>query len=186
MELMNNKISKPKSRRLFWRVAGITTLVFIVAGAVLVQHIRHRLPPGLMLDIRAGVAARDIPDADQRFEKYLEGRYGPMSDAANRQKAFLDFFNIEHIKALKLLVQHSPENLRQANINATAKWLQHYRESLNPAERADLAARLQSPEGRTMLQQATQQYNSQDVRYRGQTVAVISQLLTTISSLQKP
>jgi hypothetical protein len=37
-----------------------------------------------------------------------------------------------------------------------------------------------------MLRAATALYNSQDVEYRGQTVPVISELLTTIASLPKP
>ena len=138
-----------------------------------------------MQDIRAGIAARNIADADQRFQKYLEGRYGPQSDPANREKAFLDFFNVDHIRALQLVVRHSPEGQRQANINATAKWVAQYRESLSAQQRADLGARLQTPDGRAMLRRATAQYNSQDVQYRGQTAPVISQLLKTIASLPK-
>lgn len=183
---MQVKANNPKSRRIFWRVAGITLLVILVAGAIVVHRIRQRIPPELMQDIRAGIAARNIPDADQRFQKFLEGRYGSQSDPANRQKAFLDFFNVDHIRALQLIVKHSPENMRQANINATAKWLEQYRQSLSPEQRADLRARLQTPDGAAMLRQATAQYNSQDVQYRGQTAAVISQLLKTIASLQKP
>jgi len=183
---MKEKPAPPKSRRFFWRVTGITILVLTVAGAFVVHRLRHRLPPELMQDIRAGVAARNIADPDQRFQKYLEGRYGPMTDSANRQKAFLDFFNVDHIRALQLLVKHTPENLRQANINASAKWVEQYRQSLTASERADLTARLQLPAGRLMLQQATAQYNSQDVEYRGQTAPVISQLLKTISRLQQP
>jgi hypothetical protein len=76
--------------------------------------------------------------------------------------------------------------LRQANIDASAKWLVQYRESLTPAEREELGAELQSPDGRAMLRAATAEYNSQDVAYRGQTVPVISQLLTTIATLPKP
>ncbi len=176
---------KAKSgRSKFWRVAVICMAIFVVLGAVVVHRVRRVLPPELMQDIRAGIAARNIPDADERFEKYLELRYGPQSDPANRQKVFLDFFNLDHIRALQLMVKHSPENQRQANIDATAKWVEKYRESLTPQQRADLSARLQSP-GQTMLQQATAQYNSQDVQYRGQTAPVISQLLQTIASLPK-
>ena len=58
---------------------------------------------------RAGLAARPIKDPDARLHKYLEERYGPMSDADNRQKAFLDYFNVDHIKALQLMVKHDPE-----------------------------------------------------------------------------
>jgi len=165
---------KAKLRGIFWRVAGITIVVLAVVGAVVAYRIRQRLPPELMQDIRAGIAARNVPNADQRFQKYLEGRYGPQTDPANQQKAFLDFFNVDHIRALQLMVKHSPESQRQANINASAKWVEQYRQSLSA----------QSPAGRSMLQKATAQYNAQDVQYRGQTAPVISQLLKTISSLQ--
>ena len=63
----------------------------------------------MMKDVRAGIAARHIADPDARLAKYLEGRYGSMDDPANRRKVFLDFFDVEHIKALQLLVRHSPE-----------------------------------------------------------------------------
>jgi hypothetical protein len=158
-------------------------LLFIGAAAFVIYRVR-KLPPELMQDIRAGIAARNLPDADQRFEKYLAGRYGPQTDPANRQKAFLDFFNPEHIRAMQLLVKHSPPSQRQANINASAKWVEHYRESLTPAERASLRERLQSPAGQAMLRQATAQYNQQDVYYRGETAPVISQLLTTIATVR--
>jgi hypothetical protein len=171
-------------RRLFWRVMGIVVLFIMLAVAVAAYRLHRRLPPELMQDIRAGIAARNVSDADERFGKYLEERYGSMSDPANREKAFLDYFNVDHIRALQLLVKHSPDSQRQANINASAKWVQQYRESLTPQERAELSARLQSPEGQAMLRSATAQYNSQDVQYRGQTAQVLSQLLKTIASVQ--
>jgi hypothetical protein len=183
---MSHKLRDPKSRGLFWRIAAITVLVFVIAGAIVLHHIRQRLPAGFMKDVRAALAARKIPDADERFRRYLELRYGSLDDPANRKKAFLDFFNVEHVKSLQFLVKHTPENLRQANIDASAKWLVQYRESLTPAEREELEAELQSPDGRAMLRAATAEYNSQDVAYRGQTVPVISQLLTTIATLPKP
>ncbi len=158
----------------------------LIAGAAGFFTIRKRLPPELSKDIRAGLAARRIQDADARFEKYLEVRYGPMSDPLNQQKAFLDYFNVEHIKALQLLVKHSPEAQRPQNIAAAARWVENYRESLTPDDRAALRARLHTPAGVEMLRRATAQYNSQDVHYRGQTAPVISQLLKTISSLQTP
>ena len=133
---------------------------------------------------RAGLAARPIKDPDARLHKYLEERYGPMSDADNRQKAFLDYFNVDHIKALQLMVKHSPEAQRPGSIAAAARWIEGYRESLTPEERAALRAQIQSPAGVAMLRRATTHYNSQDVRYRGQTAPVISQLLHTIASLQ--
>ena len=98
---MNEPARQPITAKVFWRLCGVTLLVLALIGMVVVHHLRRRLPAGLMQDIRAGIAARQIPDADQRFRKYLELRYGPLSDHANEQKAFLDFFNVEHIKSLQ-------------------------------------------------------------------------------------
>lgn len=173
-------------RRIGWRVAGIVLALLLVAGAIGFFTVRKRIPPEFSKDIRAGLAARHIQDPDERFHKFLEMRYGPMSDPANRQKAFLDYFNADHIKALQLMVKHSPEAQRPGSIAAAARWVEGYRNSLTQPERAALRAQLQSPEGVTMLRRATALYNSQDVHYRGQTAPVISQLLTTIGSLQNP
>jgi hypothetical protein len=180
---MQAKAKPKKSWRLFWKITGVTLLVFVAAGAYVVHRIRQ-LPPELMQDIRAGIAARDIADPNQRFEKFLESRYGSQNDPVNQRNAFLGFFDPDHIKAMQLLVKHSPKNQRQANIKAAANWVQQYRENLTPQQRADLAARILSPEGRATMQQATAVYNSQDVHYRDQSQAVISQLLTTIASLK--
>lgn len=175
---------KTTSKGSWWRILGVLLLVLVLVGVALGLAVRRRLPPGLGKDIRAGIAARHIKDPDERLKKYLEGRYGPLSDPANRQQVFLDFFNVEHIKALQLLVKHAPESQRQASIQAMARWIESYRNSLTAQERADLKTRLQGSEGQAMLKRATTQYNSQDVAYRGQTAPVISQLLQTIGSLQ--
>jgi len=183
--LADNQVTAIRKRG-FWRVTGIALAILLIAGAALVYSVSRRLPPGIMKDIRAGIAARQIPNAEERLNKYLELRYGALTESANREKVFVDFFNIEHVKALQLMVQHSPEEQRRSNILAMANWVQNYRESLSPEDRAALNARFQTPEGRAMLRQATAQYNSQDVQYRGQTAPVISQLLKTISSTQQP
>jgi len=182
MQTKQTTDQKPKSWHRFWQVAVITLVVLTVAGAYVVHRIRQ-LPPELMQDIRAGIAARNITDPNQRFEKFLEGRYGPLTDPANQQKAFLGFFDKDHIRAMQLLVKHSPENQRQANINASANWLQKYRENLTAQQRADLGVIVLSPAGHEMMKQATALYNMQDVYYREQTKPVISQLLKTIASL---
>lgn len=165
---------------------GFALVAVLIAGAVGWFAIRRRIPPELIQDIRADIGVKDIWDANQRLQRYLDLRYGPQSDPANREKVFMDFFNIEHIKALQLMVQHSPENQRQANIATMTRWVGEYRKSLTPQERATLNAHFQTETGHQMLRQATAQYNSQDVRYRGLTAPVISELLNTLSSVQKP
>lgn len=138
-----------------------------------------------MRDIRAGLVARPIRDPDSRIAKYLEARFGDLSNPANREAAFVAFFDVEHIKALQLLVRHAPEKQRQASIDAMARWLAAYRDSLSSRESAALNARFQTDEGRAMLRRATAQYNAQDVRYRGSTAPVISELLRTLNTVDR-
>lgn len=177
-------MSEPK---LTWRrAAALALAALIVLGAVVGYSVRRRIPPEWIADIRAGMAARNEKDADGRLNRYLENRYGSQSDPTNREKVFVDFFNVEHIKALQLMVRHSPEAQRQDNINSMAEWVVDYRESLSEADRARLREQFGTDAGRVMLRQATAAYNVQDVRYRGQTAPVISELLKTIHSLQEP
>ena len=48
-------------------------------------------------------AAAQVKNAPRPVERFLELRYGPLTEPANRQKAFLDFFNVGHIKGLNML-----------------------------------------------------------------------------------
>ncbi len=180
--------SRTQNKRLgvwsWWRVLVLAFVAVSIAGTVLLVVLRRRVPPGMLKDIRAAIPARGIQDPDERLTRYLELRYGSLSEAANREKVFLAFFDVDHIKALQLIVRHSPDDQRQANIQAMARWVEGYRNTLTDEERAAINAKFQTPEGRAMLRKATAQYNSQDVRYRGMTAPVISQLLQTISMVQ--
>lgn len=175
--------SRGRRRVRWWWIVGGLGLVLAV-GVLWPSIAWWRLPPGIKQDIRAGMAARDIRDPRERLEVYLETRYGSLEDAGNRQDAFLDFFNVEHIDALQLMVRHSPADQRQANIDAMTKWLQRYRETMTPQEKAALRQRFEQAGGRQLLMQARGHYNRQDVYYRGQTAPVISELLKTIHSLE--
>ena len=134
---------------------------------------------------RAAIGARGEQDADARFHKYLENRYGSLEDPVHREKAFEDFFNRNHIKTLQLIVQHSPPDQRQANIMATARWLAHYRQDMSAQEKADLANYFQSEAGQAALQGATAQFLSQDPEYRSATTPVINQLMTTLTGVKQ-
>ena len=134
--------------------SAVACVALLVAGAWVRQH---RIPPGLMRDVRAGLVARSIEDPDARLRAYLDARYGSMVDAANREAAFLDFFNLDHIRALQFLVKHSPESHRQGNVDAMGRWVAGYRASLTPEQRAALNAQFQTPEGQQMLKRATAQ-----------------------------
>jgi hypothetical protein len=160
-------------------------VIIAMAAAAWLWVARAKPPPGMLKDIRAGITARHIADPDKRILQYLDARYGPMSDPVHRQEAFLDFFDVEHVKALQFLVQHSPRNNRQADIDAMSRWVENYGKSLSPQESASLSALFQTPEGQRMLRRATALYNSQDVRYRGSTAPVISQLLRTLHQIEQ-
>ena len=175
---------KTRTKRWLWALAGVGGLL-AVALLVGFGMLRQRLPPGVMQDIRAGLPVRDIKDPNDRLAKYLENRYGPLTDPANRQQVFLDFFNVERIKTLQFLVRHSPADHRQPDIEAMASWLAAYRANLTPEEKSTLKGRFEGAEGQTMLRRATAQYNSQDVWYRGNTAPVISQLLQTVKEVQQ-
>lgn len=177
---------KNRQARVFLWAALCALAAVVVAAIIWVRSFQNVPTAELMKDLRAGIAVRQIKDPDERFRKYLERRYGPLSDPANRQRVFLDFFDTAHIRALQIIVQHSPADQRQDNIKATADWIAGYRATMTAQERADLRAQLQSDAGQAMLRQATAQYNRQDVYYRGDTVPVISQLLATIHDVQSP
>ena len=120
------------------------------------------------------------------MERFLELRYGPLTDPANRQRAFLDFFNVGHIKGLNILGSRMPSDRRQSNITAMAQWVANYRATMTSEEKAALGSYVTSPVGRATLQQATAQYLQQDVRYRAGSAPVIQELMTTLATVQKP
>jgi hypothetical protein len=146
------------------------------------KHFQQYTPAEVVLDIRAGIAARHDP---KPVEKFLELRYGPLTEPTNRQNAFLDFFNVGHIEGLHFLVSHSPVERREKSIHEMAEWVAEYRRTMSPAEKQALRERIQTPAGREMLSRATAKYLSQDVRYRGATSPVIEQLMATLVSVQQ-
>ena len=175
---------KKTSRTKLFLWAGGTTLLVLALGVALWIHRFHRYTPAeVVQDIRAGLAVGNSPRPAERF---LELRYGPLDEPANRQKAFLDFFNVGHIQGLQILVARTPESRRQANINAMAQWVADYRRTMSPEEKQALGTYLGSQAGRLTLQQAASQYLQQDVHYRAATAGVIRELMTTVATVQKP
>ncbi len=165
---------------------GLAGLLLAGAGALVwFRTFRHYAPREVMKDIRAGLAARHVREPQARVEAFLGARYGPLTDPANRQKAFLDFFDVDHIKGLNFIVNHTPVEQKQANTRAMAQWIAQYRRTMSPQERAALQASLDSEAGRTMLRRATAQYQSQDVYFRGAQKAVVAELMTTLAELRK-
>lgn len=127
-------------------------VVIVVAGLAVLHRLCNYPPREAMLDIKAGLAARHAP---KQLERFLEVRYGSMTNPQNREKAFLDFFNVDHIKGLNFLVSRMAADRRGSNITAMAEWVANYRESMTPGERNFLSAHLNSPEGVVKVRQAT-------------------------------
>lgn len=170
-----------RNRNRKWIAVAAMVLLLAAAGAGWgVWRLQHAW---IAQDLRAGLAARSIRDPDARLRKYLEGRYGNLEDPAVRRRVFVDFFDPERIRALQWLVRHAPEENRRASVEAMARWVAEYRNSLTPEERASLGAEFGTPEGRERLGRATAQYNAQDVHYRGMTAGVISELLRTLNEV---
>jgi len=174
-----------RRKKILWR-AGIVVLVVgiitIVAG---IHYVHTYIPKEILPDIRAAISARGVIDPDARFRKYMENRYGSMDDPAHRERAFEDFFNRDHIRAMQLIVTHSPPDQRRANIRATANWLASYRQTMTSQEKSDLSIYFHSDEGRAALQAGTAQFMAQDAEYRSSTSPVINQLMTTLSGLKQ-
>ena len=149
-----------------------------------IRRFHHYTPVEALQDVRAALQVKDEPEPVERF---LELRYGPLTDPANRQRAFLDFFNIGHIKGLSFLASHMESDKRQACTMAMAHWIADYRTTMTPDERAALGAYVRSDVGRDTVRQATVQYLVQeDVHFRASTAPVIQELMTTLATVRKP
>lgn len=173
---------KKSGRILLW-TGAVALLVVAATAAYWLYRFGRYTPAEVRADLRAAVAARDAPQPVARF---LELRYGSMAEPANRQKAFLDFFNPGHIEGLQIIVRHTPGHLQASNTLAMAEWVAHYRRTMTPAEKAVLGAYFNSEAGRARLRQATSRYLAQDVHYRAHTAPVIRELMITVAAVQQP
>jgi hypothetical protein len=178
-------MKKRTTRILLW--GSLAGLILVGAGAaVWVRTFRYYRLKDVMEDVQAGLKARHIKEPQARVEAFLEARYGPLTEPANRARVFLDMFNEDHIKGLNFIVSHTPAEHKQANTQAMAQWIANYRVTMTPDERVILQARLNSEEGRAMLRQATARYQAQDVYFRGAQKPVIRELMTTLAALREP
>jgi len=168
-----SKIILATSTTVLLTLAVVTGWMWKTRGPVLKE---------IALNLRAGAQSRH---AEKPFERFLELRYGPLTEATNREKAFLGFFDPNHIQGMHRLVKYMNEGERKTNIMATAHWVAHYRETMSDAEKAALASWVQSAEGRSNVRQASAVFRSRDVAYRSETEPVIKELLTTLAALQQ-
>ncbi|HYG35899.1 MAG TPA: hypothetical protein VEC99_14000 [Clostridia bacterium] len=171
-----------KTKKLLWAVA-ILLLLTSVGIALWTHRFASYTPAEVTQDIRAAIAAKNAP---RPVERFLELRYGPLTDPTNRKKAFLDFFNVGHIEGLQIIVSRTPEHMKQANMESMARWVADYRNSMSPEEKQALGDFFRSEAGQAQLQKATAQYLKQDVHYRAHTAPVNSELMATVSAVQNP
>ena len=168
-------------------VASAVGMALIAAGSVLwTRTFHHYSPRELLKDVRAGLAARNIQPPKARVEAFLTARYGSLTEPANRQRAFLDLFNVDHTKALDFIAGHSPASQKQADTQAMAEWIAQYRKTMSAEERAALRTRINSQSGQSMLQQSTAHYMAQEESVRNAQKAVMMELTATLTSLWKP
>jgi hypothetical protein len=173
---------KRKTKVMTW--TGAIVLALLALATVLWVRRFHRYTPiEVVQDLRAAAASKTDP---RPVERFLELRYGPLTEPANRQKAFLDYFNLGHIEGLRLIVHRAPAAHRPVAIAGMAQWVANYRQGMSPEERLSLAAFLRTAAGQRMVQEATAKYLSQDVDYRAATAPVIRELMATLAEVQKP
>ncbi|MCF7668472.1 MAG: hypothetical protein K9N48_01700 [Verrucomicrobia bacterium] len=162
----------------------LTGVVILAAGTGFWYYkFKRYTPVNAVKDIKAAIAARE---ASEPVERFLESRYGSLSDPKNRRDAFLDFFNVDHIKGLRMISKHIPNSKRQKYVNAMAEWIAEYRTTMSSEEKAALRNRLNEPDSRIIFQQAASRYLQQDIRYRAATAPVITELMITLNEVQNP
>ena len=147
---------KTRTKKLLGGVA-VVGLILALIPLIWIWRFKHFTPVEAIQDIQAAIKVRN---REHPVEQFMEVRYGPMSDPANRRKAFRDFFNVGHIEGLQILVRRAPAERREQSIAAMAQWVANYRDTITPSEQESLRATLDTPAGHTTLQQATAKYLS--------------------------
>jgi hypothetical protein len=166
-------------KTLVW-IGGGGLVLLIASFLIWTKHFHHYTPMEAWKDLRAASQVEHSPDPVQLF---LELRYGPQTDPANRRKAFVDFFSAAHIEGLYLIVGDSTDSGTKTLVSEVAQIIKDYRETMSPAEKADLGAYFRSDTGRAHLREATTCYQSKDVQFRAVTTPVVRELLTTLTSM---
>lgn len=164
-------------KRLFWAGAG---LLLIMGACLALWTLRFPTytPLAVAQDVRAASQAGSV-------EEFLELRYGPLTEPTNRQKAFLDFFNPDHLEGLYRIVSLLDGERKDAVVTAMSAWIADYRRGLTSKERETLRAYINSDAGRATIQKAAAAYLREDVAYRAATAPVVAELMATLVALQE-
>src|SRR3989304_5912237 len=94
----NQKKSRGMTRSMRYKRLCCAGGVLIVIAGALALWWNHRwgkyAPSSAYRDV---LAAMRVGDAGKPVEAFLNLRYGDMESADNRQRAFVEFFNVDHI-----------------------------------------------------------------------------------------
>jgi len=170
------------ARRVLGTIAAVALVVLALAATWWLRRFRTYTPAAAILDLQA--AAR-VQDAPRPVERFLELRYGPLTEPGNRQQALKDFFDVGHIEGLYLIAGYLPPAKKRDRIDATSRWIASYRETMSPQEQAELQQYFASDAGRARIRAATVQYLKKDARFRAETAVVIEELMLTLDAIQR-
>ena len=136
--------------------------------------------PDSMTSVPGGITTSNL------VMRFLDVRYGPMTEATNRQAAFKDFFNLAHIEGLYLMTGNRRGPLEKKFSSSIAQTIVEYRRIMLPEEKEALRDYFRTEAGRAQVRKATACYLSKDVRFRDVSTPVIQELLTTLTTLEQP
>ncbi|HTL74535.1 MAG TPA: hypothetical protein VL863_14635 [bacterium] len=169
-----------KIRNFLWAgVAGMVVSVLVVV--IWKRHFHNYTPVEVALDLKAGFGARH---AAVPAKEFLELRYGPQTDPANRRAAFIDLFNPGHIAGLALIVGNRSDKRTRDSVADTAQIIRDYRRTMSPDEKTALADYFNSAAGQAQVQASAANFQSQSAHYRAITAPVTYELMTTLAGLQ--
>lgn len=193
-----------RARKLLWAsVAGVAVSVALALGVTLaakrflgftpmdaMKAARGEARKDLMVVLQVAREMRNTLPSDGLYTnavmRFLDLRYGDMTEATNRQRAFLNFFNVEHIEALYLMTGNRT-GLQERNFaSSIAQTVASYRQIMLPEEKEALREYFRSAAGRAQVRKATDCYRSKDVRFRDVSAPVIRELLATLALLEQP
>ena len=173
------RIGPHKTKKLVGLALG-GLLTILVAGHLVWKHRFHQYTPvDALKDLHA---AAQLGHSTNRVHDFLELRYGPQTDPANREKAIEDLFNAGHIEGLYLIVGNRTNAQTKAMVAQVAQTIADYRREMTAKEQAGLGAYFRSDAGFAQVQEATTCYQAMDARFRSVTTPVIGELLSTLAA----
>jgi hypothetical protein len=170
-------------------VGGVVATLIVLGAVLWIRTFHDYTPVDFAKDLRAAAQVRaeeHAGNAPHPAERFLELRYGSLAEPANRQRAFLDFFNVGHVEGLKIITSLTRSAEQQTNTAAMAQWIANYRRTMSPEEKRALSTYFQSAAGRKAAEEATAKTLSESIQYREANAPVIMELTITVLTLQKP